>query len=131
MSRRGARTERRLPLFQIRVADFSKQTYNTVVVGSGRHRQKLDIPTTVPSRTICKPFKDGRAATRWASRFGLVISCFKVDTTPYLKNIEYLNLEQPLKFEVDREEYTLNKSLELSRRTNGEKKFDVEIVDNE
>lgn len=132
MSRR-ARVERRLPLFQIEVADFTKHTYRTIVVKNGKERQKVDIPSKAPRRTLLEHFKDGKAAMRWASRIGVVLSCFKVDTEPYLVNIEHLNLEQTFSVELGEKEYVLNKALELSRpRKEFEgKKFDVEVIDNE
>lgn len=132
MSRR-ARVERRLPLFQIKVADFTNHSYKTIVVKKGKERQKIDIPSKAPCRTLLKHFRDGKAAIRFASRIGTVLSCFKVDTDPYLKNIEYLNLEQTFSVEVGEKEYVLNKALELSRpRKDFEgKKFDVQMLDNE
>ena len=113
-----------------------RNTY-TVAQGAvvkGREKRKIDVLPRVPCRTHIKRFKDSKAAKKWGGRFGTVISCFKVDTSPYLKNIEYLNLHQePLTIEMDREEYTLGSGLELQRggrRAKG-RNIRIEILDKE
>lgn len=128
-------------LYQIKVLNFakSKNEYKSPFIifdeqGRVPAGNMVDRMPDVPSRTLLKRFKDNKAALRYGNRFGTVISCHKVDTDPYLKNIEFLNLKQePIEIEVDREEYVLNKDLELKRprRKSGGRQVRIEIVDNE
>lgn len=138
MSRHGGNAGRRLPFFQLEIADYSKRRngrYTTSWLNFSKGQKgKIDRLPLVPCRTLLKRFKDGESAKRWGARFGTVISCRKVDTAPYFKNIEYLNLTgKPISIEFDKEEYMVNKALELSRpRIDFEdKKIDVQIVDND
>lgn len=87
-----------------------------------------------PRMTKVKIAKSAETAKRWGARFGTVLHCVKVDTTPYLKNIEYLNLHQePMEIEIDKEEYVLNKAMELSRprKRYSDKDFNAEVIDKE
>lgn len=88
----------------------------------------VDTLPVAPRRTLVELFYGYKQAIRWASKFGSVISCHKVDKTRYLENIEHLNLEQEaVRFEVE-QDYVLTRSLELERprKTFSEKEFDVE-----
>jgi len=102
-------------LYQLEIIDF----------------QKRNNGDNAPSQTKIKRAKSADIAKKWGAKFGTVLHCAKVDTTPYLKNIEYLNLNQePLEIEIDREEYVLNRAMELTRprKRFGDKK-DIEVVD--
>lgn len=54
------------------------------IKASDQHKEKMPVITKV------RLAKSAEAAVAWAKRFGSVISCHKVDTTPYINNIEYL-----------------------------------------
>ena len=130
MSRRGgSQTARGLPVFQIEVLDYAhRKESGARTIGGNTHerRAKIDIPLYVPHRTLVGRFKDTNAAKRWGSRFGTVQSCFKVHTSYYLENIEYLKLEQEVSVRVTEQEFTVNRDLELSR-IRGEKRIQVDI----
>lgn len=82
----------------------------------------VDRKPIAPRRTKIGLFYNIKGAKKWGRKFGTVISCHKVDKSPYLKNIEYLNLKQePLTIELVQEDYVLNKALELERP---KKRFD-------
>ena len=105
-------------VFQLEIINFRKRN-------NGLH---------APRMTKVKHAKSAEIAKRWGAKFGTVLHCFKVDTTPYLKNIEFLNLHQePMEIEIDREEYVLNRAMELTRprKRFSDKNFDVEVVDKE
>jgi hypothetical protein len=130
----GSSGGRGLPLFQIEVLDFSarKQGYDSYdrrmfKDENGIIRKTVDTLPEIPCRTIVQRFKDYKAALRFGQRFGTVKECRKVDTIPYLSNINYLNLDQkPIAIEMEREEeFELTDTLEV-RRTQ-EPKLDVEI----
>jgi hypothetical protein len=115
-------------LFQIEVLDFSKrrQVYHSedVVSKTITNRDKtqkqtrlkvIDTEPIAPTRTLFKRAKDSELAKRYGGRFGTVISCFKVDISTYLENIEHLNLEPtPITLEAE-PEYVLTKALELDK----------------
>ncbi len=137
MSRHGgSRSGKQIPAFQIEVADYSKRQnghYATSwVTGATKGGKTIEVLPFVPHKTFIKRFEDSEAAMSWASRIGTVLSCRKVDTSPYLKNIEYLNLNKPVSIVLDREEYVIGKALELSHpRIDYENKIiDIEVVDN-
>lgn len=120
MSRHGGSSVARgLPLFQIEVLDFTKRNNNytkTVLMDKGNGREKVDLLAETPCRTLVGRFKDHKRAIRWGKRFGTVKECYKVDTSPYLNNINYLNLDQkPITVEIELEEFTLNENLEITR----------------
>ncbi len=109
------RHNKREHLYQLEVLDFSKQNghvgeshsfmgdipwnrYGKMVLG-----KESDMVRTAHKRTIlCRSYKDAEAIKRWAGKFGSIISCQKVGTSPnrkasmisYLENIEHLNLRQ-------------------------------------
>lgn len=80
---------------------------------------KIKVSDTLPialRRTIMGKFKDSERAKNWGSRQGTVISCEKVDVSPYYENIEHLNLKQePIELEIERKEFVLTKELEIER----------------
>jgi len=129
MSRHGARAGRGLGVFQLEILDYSRRStdhYETITTqrymprdGNGRDKHKvttkLDLMPDVPHRTILGRFKDSNAAKRWGRRFGTIVSCQKVDTMPYLRNIEFLNLETHVEIQVAQDEFVINKALELTR----------------
>ena len=131
MSRHGgSHAGRGLQLFQIEVMDFAMRNgdYKTIVIKDGYGRQKIDIPKEIPCRTLLRRSSNAERAKGWARKFGLVISCHKVDTTPYLKNIEFLNLTpKPIAIERERE-YIISKTLEVRR---DRKEFDGAPIDKE
>lgn len=132
MGRHGGNAGRGLPLFQIEVLDFSarKQGYDnydrrTFKDNDGIIRKTVDTLPAIPCRTIVERFKDYKAALRYGQRFGTVKECRKVDTSPYLNNINFLNLkQQPLTIEIEQPEFTLTDSLEVTRAET-ETKFEV------
>jgi hypothetical protein len=131
MSRHGGSSVGRgLPLFQIEVLDYASRDARytkTVLMDNGYGREKVDILSEIPCRTLVGRFKNYKRALRWGQRFGTVKECHKVDTSPYLNNINYLNLDQkPITIEVDLEEFTVNESLEVTRGIE-DREFDVEI----
>ncbi len=116
MARKG-----RESIFQIEVIDFRKRN-------NGHYAPRR------PRRTLFFHGKSKERAESWGARFGTVLHCRKVDTTPYRKNIDFLDLHQePISIEIEREEYVLNKALELSRprKRYSDKLFDAEPIDNE
>lgn len=123
MGRHGGSAGRGLPLFQIEVLDFSarKKGYDNYDRRmfkdvDGFIKKTVDTLPEIPCRTIVQRFRDYKAALRYGQRFGTVKECRKVDTSPYLKNIDYLNLnQQPFTVEFDRQELMLSESLEITR----------------
>lgn len=90
-------------LYQLEVIDFTKRDkgiretlFNTSLVdfNTDRKMKVADIALPMSSRPILRWAKNSESAKRWAKKFGTVISCFKVDRTKYLENIEHLNLNQ-------------------------------------
>jgi hypothetical protein len=87
----------------------------------------VDTLPAAPRRTLVELFYGYKQAVRWASKFGSVISCRKVDKTRYLENIEHLNLgQEPVRFEVE-QDYVLTRTFELERprRSSSKKEFDI------
>jgi hypothetical protein len=128
MGRRTSNVGLREPLFQIEVVDCSDGQYHQAGNAYDGHKMKqADIIHPSHRRTLFKRFRDSRAAKKWGSRFGTVISCHKVDISPYYFNIEHLNIE-PITVELENNGYSLNKSLEVSRlRKRGQKRTRVEF----
>jgi hypothetical protein len=117
-------------LYQIEVLNFSRrQNYHSEdVVTKGKGKLKvIDTEPQGEVRTLFKRAKDKELAKRWASGFGSVISCDKVDVTCYLENIEHLNLN-PIPIQIVAEqEFTINKDLEITVPKNLATE-DVEII---
>jgi len=87
-------------IFQMEVIDFRK-----------RNNGQRAAPKTLIYRG-----KSAEMAKKMGARFGTVLHCRKVDRSPYLKNIESLDLHQePMEIEIDREEFVLNRAMELTR----------------
>ncbi len=99
----------------------------------GPRRMKLaDIASAGVIITRVKRFADYEAAKRWGSRFGTVIACEKIDTSRYLRDIEYkckdcIGSPPPLEIQIGREEYALNENLELVRSR--EEKLSIDLLD--
>ena len=53
-----------------------------------------------------------------------------MDTQPYYRNIEFLNLERPV-IQLETDEFVINKAMELSREPQREQKVRIEVVDND
>lgn len=136
MSRHNGREH----LYQLVILDYSKKNNNhhylvdgcppVIDVKDGRIKVVDTLSSQPPHRTIISRRKTAKAAMRWGSRYGTVISCEKVDTTSYLKNIEYLNLKQkPRIIKLDKEEFIVTKRLELehSLDTGVKKVFEIDI----
>ncbi len=122
-------SNKRENVFQMVVVEYSKRR-------NGYHRNFVIADdrglTSAPKRTIVRRFRDYRSAMKWGGRFGSVISCHKVDTYPYFRNIEYLNLtEKQVEIKIDREEYVLNRALELSHPRIEDEKYGIKVVDKE
>ena len=103
-------------VYQIVVLDFKKRSNGhgrTIVVPDGNSRRKIDILPEAPSRTLIKAFRSHEAAMKYGKRYGTVVSCHKVDTSPYLLNIEHLNLGEPRAIEIDRAEFVLGEDVEI------------------
>ncbi len=136
MSRHGgSRSGRGIPEFQIVVQDYAswnKDALKTVLVSDGDGgKQKLDILKEIPCRTLLHRVRDYKAAIRWGERFGTVLERRKVSREPYLKNAEYLNLNQkPVSIQME-PEFVINKAMELTREPQREQKIRIEIVDKE
>jgi hypothetical protein len=121
-------------LFQLVVIDFSKRNneirethFNSSLIdfNTDRKVKVADVAYPVASMTLFRRAKDHRQAQKWGEKFGTVLSCFKVDKTKYLENIEHLNLHQePRSIEIDKGElFTLNANLEID----GVKNTSIEI----
>ncbi len=108
--------------YQIEVLDFSRRRnrhYGLRGTPNGKGRKEEDRLPVADHITKVFRFRNPEAAKRWAAKKGKkkrsIISCHKVDISPYLQNIEHLNLNQePLTIEVE-QDYVLNKVLELTR----------------
>ena len=75
------------------------------IKASDQHKEKMPVITKV------RLAKSADAAIAWAKRFGSVISCHKVDTTPYINNIEYLCKDvigKPVEIQVDTTEFRID-----------------------
>ena len=118
-------------LFQIEVLEFGKRRGNySAGADNGMGRKDVDHWTTAPHRTLLKRAKSAEIAKNWAKRFGSILHCEKVDTSPYYRNIEFLNLEEkPIEIRLDREEFIVNKALELTRQPQRTPQYSVEVVD--
>ena len=136
------RHNRKERVFQIEVADYSERPqlyrrYDNPLWwdNEGNQGKVVDILLPPPARTLLPiSRKSTKAIKRWASRFGMVRSCRKVDKSYYLENIVHLNLKQePLTIEIEQEEdFVLNKALELERpRIQPEEDTIIEINDGE
>ncbi len=109
-------------VYQTEVIDFSRRKnrrYGLRGTPNGRGRKEEDRLPVGDRETNVSHFKNAESAKRRVSKKGKkkrsIISCRKVDTSPYLLNIEHLNLNQePMTIEVE-QDYVLNKALELSR----------------
>jgi hypothetical protein len=87
------------------------------LVPKGKVKLVDTMPIAARRTIVTQPTnKNKESIKRWAARFGTVISCRKVDSSPYTQNIEYLNLKQePIVLEVERDEFVLTEDLELER----------------
>ena len=119
-------------LFQIEVLDFRRSSYNHPS-GSSNHFafKEADRWESAPSRTVFKRAKHEKTAKNWAKRFGSIISCVKVDTIPYTRNIEFLNLEEGmLTIQMESSDFLVNKTMELSKEPQRTQKIRIEVIDN-
>lgn len=134
---RHTRGECVLPLFQLEILDFSRRNRHIpemkdgktlFYVGSNKSKAVDMLSITAPTKTLLKRFKDKESAERWGARCGSLISCEKVDISPYYENIEHLNLKQePIVIQIEREEYILNKAVELGHKKDfGNNKIEIE-----
>lgn len=130
---RHTRQECTLPLFQIEILDFSKKNghvhnfgvdnvgtiawqFGNKICTRPEKVKQADRVSQAPRRTLCKRFKNDKAALRWANRIGSVLSCKKVDVSCYLNNIEHLNLHQePIEVVIDKQEFVLEKDFVITR----------------
>lgn len=118
-------------LFQIEILDFGSSSDNHPHGASDHFAIKeTDRWQAAPKRTLLRRAKSADCAKDWASRFGSVISCFKVDFEPYRRNIEFIKLEQPV-IQMAVEDFTVNRSMELTREPHHEQRIRIEIVDND
>ena len=123
-------------LYRIEVADFKGRSLkvreprlNTSLASlSALNKMKFaDVPQSTPIKVLFRRAKDSKAARRMGEKIGTVLACCKAKSEPYLKNIEYLTIDnKPISVEVRLEEFTLNKNLEVSRQK--EQKYNVEIA---
>lgn len=120
-------------LFQIVVKNFSKRDRNgrrdTVVVPRNGIRKKVDVEPEAQRRTLIKAFRNAKAAMRWGRRYGTVVSCQKVDTSYYLRNIEFLNLEPAMKIEIETEEIAVGSDLSVEGRVGRGRRIEIELDD--
>lgn len=104
-----------LNLFQLLIRDFSNRKpppKNMYVDKSGKGIR--EVTETIPTLTKLKWAKDGKRAIRWGSKFGSVISCFKVSHEHRLNMIEHLNLEpKPIEVDITPEEFIVGRDLEV------------------
>lgn len=117
-------------LFQIELLDFKHRGNSVPGADNGMGRKDIDRWIAAPRRTVFRRAKSAECAKNWAKRFGSVISCDKVDFEPYRRNIEFLNLEQPV-IQMAVEDFVVNKAMELTREPQRQQKIRIEVVDND
>jgi hypothetical protein len=113
-------------LFQIEVLDFAHRGHTVAGTDNGMGMKAVDRWIAAPRRTLFKRAKTAKVAKNWASRFGSVIECRKVDFEPYNRGIEFLKLEQPT-IEMAVEDFTVNRAMQLAREP--QKKIRIQVVD--
>ena len=115
-------------LYQLEIIDFRNRPSVRTLVREGSNVTRLkayngnvgklvDVPMSVPTRTITRWAKSNEAAKRMGRKFGTVLRCFKVDELPYLLNVEHtiLEPEKPITMDIKAEDFTINRNLEVSR----------------
>ena len=113
-------------LFQIEVLDFAHRGHTVAGTDNGMGMKAIDRWIAAPRRTLFKRAKTAEVAKKWASRFGSVIECGKVDFEPYNRGIEFLKLEQPT-IQMAVEDFTVNRAMELMKEP--QKKIRIQVVD--